>query len=560
MKLYYSETLKISDYEGICLLQDHRGKIHDKPWDDFGYVVTFNVYWVTNSERQILGEMKLLVKGYQDTSEYLKKEGVPTPNAKIFQINGALERGKIVSLPTSISLYKKIRKVFGGNEDKINQYLELVCDASYHYDRKDEYKSWEGFSGSILRDGSKHLSILRNGYQVAIGRYQPSEELTFEIDELGATFEPIEFFFDRKREIAPTNINLLIGKNGVGKTHILKHLSKVITGLEGDLKEWPCFNKLMVMAYSPFENFYTKSDLLEVLESTHKKTKQKVRKVSRKAKLLKINEYAYIGFRNEDKKFDVQWPREHSVKSIISILEYDEENSWWYDESRLKMLFDTLSISIDFDCISLDINDGNQLLLKKNDLIDVTTIKTKISLSAGLTFLKGGNKIELSSGQIIYSYMLPALVSEIEDESLIIIDEPELYLHPTMEVGLIKMLRALLSQTKSYAIIATHSSFLAREIERKAVTILRKENGVTKAYRPTIETYGASLDAISGESFDDYEIVKPFQQSISLLLSKYDGDVTRVINKYSKSLGDDALAYLSSLENKNDNEIELEDS
>lgn len=58
-------------------------------------------------------------------------------------------------------------------------------------------------------------------------------------------------------------------------------------------------------------------------------------------------------------------------------------------------------------------------------------------------------------------------MSEIEEESLLILDEPELYLHPELEVNLINMIKNILNETNSYSIIATHSSIIAREVEKK---------------------------------------------------------------------------------------------
>ncbi|MEH8158782.1 AAA family ATPase [Aeromonas veronii] len=160
-------------------------------------------------------------------------------------------------------------------------------------------------------------------------------------------------------------------------------------------------------------------------------------------------------------------------------------------------------------------------------------------------FIKNDKALSLSSGQLIYSYMIPAIVSEIEDESLIILDEPELYLHPHLEVGLIDMMKHLLSATSSYSIIATHSAILTREVEKKAVKILRRKNGRTEISAPSFETYGESLETIVGEVFDDYTTVKPFQNDIMRYVSSEE-DVDSIIKKIGFDIGDEALAYIAS--------------
>ncbi len=250
--------------------------------------------------------------------------------------------------------------------------------------------------------------------------------------------------------------------------------------------------------------------------------------------------------------FNFDWPQEHSARALEKILQYDNKNSWWWEGSRLKILFDTLSLSIDFDSIQLISKDEKEIIIEKEADIHPKTIKNRIDYKKGLRFLKNGEVLELSSGQIIYSYMIPALASEIEEESLIIIDEPELYLHPSLEVGLISMLRHILLETSSYAIIATHSSVLAREVEASAVKILRKHNGITSVKPPTFENYGASLEQITKEAFDDFDIDKPFQADLDALIEEKK-DIKQLISDFSEELGDSALVYLAS---KNFNDID----
>ena len=60
----------------------------------------------------------------------------------------------------------------------------------------------------------------------------------------------------------------------------------------------------------------------------------------------------------------------------------------------------------------------------------------------------------------------------ITENSLIIIDEPENTLHPNFEIGFIKILNNILEKYNSFAIIATHSSIIAREIPSKFINII----------------------------------------------------------------------------------------
>ncbi|PHI39160.1 hypothetical protein CBQ28_01165 [Pseudoalteromonas sp. GCY] len=120
-----------------------------------------------------------------------------------------------------------------------------------------------------------------------------------------------------------------------------------------------------------------------------------------------------------------------------------------------------------FEQIGLKSSNGQIILHDQYDETD------DIDEAYGLVFLDEElNEIKLSSGQRMYSLFVPSIISEIKKESLLLIDEPELYLHPELEVGLISMLKKVLSETNSFAIIATHSAIIAREIQSDFVHIL----------------------------------------------------------------------------------------
>jgi ABC-type multidrug transport system ATPase subunit len=557
MKVYYSTSPIYEDIEGIFLRLDNVGTYHSSPWDDFGHTVTFDIYAVKKNKKShvALGRIKLLTKDHDDTSKYFEEHGSKTDNKSLIEITGVLEPERFASLGTKLDYYRKIHAYFNSGE-LVDEYLSALCDLSFNSSNYEDVSQWKGFSDTIMRDSSAKLAIFKKGSAIAKGRYVPESSFSIEIDSLPETFEPIDFSFDGKRKIGESRINLLIGKNGVGKTHILKHITEITSGFANEASKWPFFHKLLVIAFSPFEDFYTKSQILELLEKKYK-SKPKKKDKNKKRKLLAINEYAYIGFRNETGNFNLDWPNELAARSIESILSYDCENYWWDKKTRLKTLFSTLKLSIDFDELRLIDKKDNEIHLDEDSNIDPSTYEHPLNYSKGISFYLNDKQVELSSGQLIYSYMIPSIVAEIEEESLIILDEPELYLHPSMEIGLIEMLRHLLEETSSYALIASHSSVLAREIEKNSIRILRKVDGKTIVSPPSFETYGASLEKISKEVFDDSITDKPFEDDLDRLV-KSTKSIKKVIKKHGGDLGDSALIYLASkATEENEEKIEL---
>jgi len=560
MRIYFSTDLEIDEYEGVHLVQDHIGTFHKSPWDDFDYVVTFNVYRVLDGESDKVGLIKLLVKGEMDTSKYFTENGKKIEADNIYDVSELLVPSTAVSLACDVDFYKKLRKILSYSE--IETYLINICDAGYFYQNYDVFKQWPGFGESLFRESSVSEAVMRKGYQIAMGNYSPPKQFEMEINSLPDSFEKVDFYFDSERETGKLNINLVIGKNGCGKTYLLKHLTEILTGLKRLDNSYPFFHKLLVVAYSPFESFYTKNELIELIDRSYfvDRKKRRANKKQKSNARLMVNEYSYIGFKNNDGRFDLNWPKEQSARSVVKVIKYDEENNWWNEKGRFDVLVETLKLSLDFDHIRLLLKRDEFVDLIGDDIPKIESIENDIDFEAGIYFVKNGKVLKLSSGQMIYSYMLPALVAEISDESLVIVDEPELYLHPSLEIGLIEMMQHLLSETSSYAIIATHSAILAREVPQKGVKIFRSIEGSTQITKPSFETFGESVELIMGEVFNDYSTKKPYQKRLDALLEENEAS-EELIKDISPNIGNEALSYLlSTVDDKLTEDIVFEDN
>lgn len=548
MIFYFSETLKnIEQYDGIHLLQDHVGTGFRAPWDDYDYIITFQVFYVQKLDKKKLGNIKLLSKDSKDTSAKFK-DSERKITEKIYNISNILKPEDFVSIGEDIDYYKRIQSIYEYPENE--NFLGLICDIGYYRQNLTKYKEWGGYNGSLMR-GSSSKVIVDKGFQIALGRYIAKKNIDFKIDTLGNTFEPITFNFNRDRLIGESNICLLIGKNGVGKSHILKEISELVTGLKNNSNTFPALHKLIVIAFSPFENFYSYKQIFNLLDEKY--SNNKLNKKSLKRKRMYINEYSYIGFKNEEGEFDLNYPIKRSIESLIKIIKYDQDNFWWNpDKTRFSILKETLKLCMDFDEIYIKNHLKEEILVSHET--PFRNIKDHLEYNYQLIFKKNNRELSLSSGQIIYSYILPAIMAEIEEESLLILDEPELYLHPELEVNLISMIKNILSETKSYSIIATHSSIIAREVDRQSINILRKNHDITKVFKPSIETYGESIENIISEVFDDNYIKKPYQNEIDTFINSENFSLENA----SRMIGDDALIHVLSKIKKEDEEIIIE--
>ncbi|MBY3789896.1 AAA family ATPase [Photobacterium carnosum] len=540
MKVYYSEKKEGHDIKnGILLLPDNYNKPYPNLWDDFNYETTFIMFMINDYSYTDFGVVKILFKESNTSHKFIEKNSDKI-NDQLFLLNNLLEKEPFISLGVDIDYYNKLNKYL--NYQKTSEYLEQLNDAGYLKTDSQDFIKWDGFSSSLLRDSSSQ-ACFENGYAIAIGAYKPKNEFEIAIKIKDQT--QLKFHFV-KNDYLNGNINILIGKNGTGKTQALKKISNLFTGIEQQDEKWPYFNKLLIVAFSPFEDFYTKKDLIKKLGN---------KKNGKKNRTTFINEYSYIGLKSESNSLDLININRKSVFSILDSLLYDKENKWWTELLKFELIKKTLLQAMEFDQIALKLLNGNYIYGKELTEKSYSDEPRKdIDSDYGLVFLdKDKKEMPLSSGQKIYSYMIPNIINEIKDSSLLLIDEPELYLHPELEVGLISMLNLILKETDSFAIIATHSSIITREIKRDYVNIFKSNNKIIK---PEYETFGESLDKITGSVFDDYNTQKLYQKELMNFVDKCD-DINEAIDILSPKIGDEALTYLLNLKNNDINEEEI---
>ena len=87
------------------------------------------------------------------------------------------------------------------------------------------------------------------------------------------------------------------------------------------------------------------------------------------------------------------------------------------------------------------------------------------------------------------------IISKIEDNSLILIDEPEISLHPNWQMQFMDVLNNVFENFKTcHFIIASHSHFLVSDLENEKSAIIRlfiaKDTGAVKSELMRRDTFG----------------------------------------------------------------------
>lgn len=153
---------------------------------------------------------------------------------------------------------------------------------------------------------------------------------------------------------------------------------------------------------------------------------------------------------------------------------------------------------------------------------------------------------QLSSGHKIVLLTVTRLVEVLEERSLVLVDEPEAHLHPPLLSAFIRVLSNLLTNRNGVAIVATHSPVVLQEVPRSCVWNIRRSGAVLSADRPEIETFGENVGVLTREIFG----LEVEQSGFHAMLSgavEQGGTFEEISARFGGELGGEARVILRTL-------------
>ncbi len=384
---------------------------------------------------------------------------------------------------------------------------------------------------------------------------------------------PVAISFNLNSEILPYDINILVGPNGIGKSQALQKLVESLLKIErcteiklhelriAPFSSWPKVSQIIVISYSPFEQFILDIEKYDIRDKTI---------------------YKYFGFRKKRTTeggrstigISRNRPAQDSVDSLAKCIEADEKFGYladWVNKVGTANLI--LKEAIDFEVLAVELSDETSTDDIYKDVIfsptpiigserkkylpisdhnkhniNVEAIDKCVNRIRGVVFLKNDNVVELSSGQRLFSYIVINILGAIRNNSLILIDEPELFLHPNLEVSYISLLKSVLHYFASKAIIATHSLIAVREVPKKCVHVITRTDNGTIAVNPPFETFGGDIQRISSYVFGDKSVTKPYEEWLRNKVLEL-GSPENVIAALGNEINEETIMYLKGMEN-----------
>ncbi|WP_305839212.1 AAA family ATPase [Photobacterium leiognathi] len=438
-------------------------------WDDFGYKTTLELtYHSSEGEAgKLLGHVKILNK--RDNSGYTQFEDQEFDNLG----------EDYCSLGQSSDYYNNIKNL------GLYNILEDIRDCAINDIIKDEFIDLEGFISSLLRS-SRAEKLLYEAKVIFSSQVTVPENINDDFSfnykiQLPNSREITSIDFNlSKHDVLPYRINIIVGKNACGKSQILSSLALNLSGMalksEGEVSKNNdsfLFGDVHVISYSPFDTFKDLSEL----------NGGKVSKNNINSGLLPYNFYGIRKIVTIDGKQEV---------ILKSHTETKKELSKSYNEILKRNRRDILVTMLEI-CLGWDVVVGDpKSVLDKYD--------------------------SFSSGQKILFKMITDFLSSVEKDDLVLIDEPETYLHPQGVSNFYHCLNKLLSYTQSYCILATHSPILIQETPSKYINIISRVGSNVRVKKPSSETLGQGLNTIINEvfkvDFDDLSFLILYKVSI----------------------------------------------
>ena len=297
----------------------------------------------------------------------------------------------------------------------------------------------------------------------------------------GALSEPIELEFKvTPSATPPTNIHVLTGRNGVGKTRLLNGMTHALVDPEtlesrdgafsfeavdfvflGDSTE--TFANLVSVTFSAFDDF------LSINETPR----------AQKA----IIGYTNVGLR----KLSHSGSNPSVITQNIERLSSDFANSALVctrgvRRNRWKRALETLET----DSLFREIEVANFAdVMDEDDFVMNTKSMYK----------------KLSSGHKIVLLSITKLVELVEERSLVLMDEPEAHLHPPLLSAFVRALSDLLTNRNGVAIIATHSPVVIQEVPTSCIWKISRHGLSSAATRLEIETFAETVSVLTREVF-----------------------------------------------------------
>ena len=510
-ELTKGKVIKYKKEEKIYLVKDL--------WDDwYKYETKFLLKYVGTSGDVIeIGNVKI---GQHEMKDGQKTPDLPETFTKL--------SSEFFSLGQGDYYYNNILKLGKAKSDEI---LKALNDIAFNNELYEKAKDTRVMNISLCRDVDED-DIRENFPRILDGKSRLTKYFfRYTYPDNGNNDQPSLFFKVEPNSNPPTNLHVIIGRNNVGKTYLIKNMINSIYRRKADdvrkfgrlvssnddemdftdyqYRKAQAFANVICIAFSPFDDFSG----IETLASEKNSEMP----------------YKYIGFPENTGK------AKESIKEIEKTFEKDFIEYLMkcilddHKHSMLKKAISTLETDVEFSKSNL-----SDLVMQPTIVFDEPK-DFKVKAKSIFRFLSSGHKIVL----LIITQLIDSLI----EKSFVILDEPENYLHPPLISALIRAVSDLLIDRNAVGVISTHSPIVLQEVPKSCVYRLTRNGSSVNATRLDIETFGGSVNTLIREVFGLEVRQSGFHKMLIDEVSICDSYEV-ISSKFNNELGDEAKAML----------------
>jgi AAA15 family ATPase/GTPase len=495
----------------VCFLVDDN-------WDDFGYKTLFHLIYLNRQGlRRELGLLKIM-KRRMDSGRVEVKENFRKLDKTY------------ASLGTDQKFYENVVAL---GPEIAREVFESLRDAAWDAEIREQFREETAFTTSLMR-GLRNADV-RKFADIAHGR---------------ATLTPyrFEYMFPNSQGpgllfqvtphvLPPTNIHIIIGRNGVGKTWLIKSLISLLCDGESASSE---AGRLTFTSPSDGEDGDgTFANLINVAFSAFDEVEFPASQKGTKTGI----QLSYIGLRRPVKTLKSLSEKTKGLRSTQS------QSS---QKTQLKSLGELANEFLNSLLICLR-SSKKDLWLSTIAILESDPIFGSMCLrdladcdEESLTRRVKRLFLLASSGHKIVLLSLTRLVELVEERTLVLIDEPEAHLHPPLQSSFIRALSSLLTVRNGLAILATHSPVMLQEVPQDCVWLLFREGVDTSTQRPQIETFAENLGVLTREVFR-LEITQSGYHTLLTTAVRSSNSIEQLFATFREHLGTEGRAVARSL-------------
>lgn len=492
-------------------------------WNDWWeYKTMYSLHYVHhNGQRQFIGSIKI---GQHNMEKEQMRPNIPEEFDE-------LDEQLFFSIGQDVSYYEDLNQL---GDDIRQRILHALKDMALLPDIHERAKNEKVTTQSLLRD-VRRTSVIGQYRRLANG---DANLTAYEFKYTGPNIKDAErvvLTFEVKPESnPPTNIHILIGRNAVGKTHLLNNM------IDSIILKNP--NPTKVGYFAPISEEISQEDLFANVVSVSFSAFDSAEPQPERKNKTEGTPYSYIGLKQHKKPPKSPENLKYEFANSLHAITKSNKTTRWLRAVEM-LTADPIFMEADVPSI-LEPQEGEEEFLTQLDNIEQAeqdSYEEKMLKRRAQMFFH-----RLSSGHKIVLLTLTRLVETVEERTLVLLDEPEAHLHPPLLSAFVRAVSDLLIRRNAVAIIATHSPVILQEVPRSCVWKLRRR-GIHQSYtRTEIETFGEGIGALTREIFELEVIYSGYYKMLADAVHLY-GDYDTIVEYFNNELGVEARAILRGL-------------